>query len=151
MNRRASTSVFLFALVALLPLWLSGCATKPNAQRSSELTLAQFHRVYVETRLNDNHAIDATIAAELRRRGFIATHGHLTMMPEGTEVLITYDARWTWDFRSYLIELHLSANTAKTHKPIATGHLRQLGLRPKPPDALIARLLDQFLEKNVSK
>jgi len=145
--------VFLFSLLALLLLLgsFSGCATKPTARHSSELNLAQFHRVYVETRLNDNHAIDATIAAELRRRGFAATHGHLTMMPEDTEVLITYDARWTWDFRSYLIELHLSANTAKTHKPIATGHLRQLGLRPKPPDALIARLLDQFLEKNESR
>jgi|GEM_PF-574407 len=143
--------VFLFGLVALLALALSGCATKPTAQRNSELSLAQFHRIYVETRLNDNHAIDATIAAELRRRGFAASHGHLTMMPEDTEVLITYDARWTWDFRSYLIELHLSASTAQTRKPIANGHLRQLGLRPKAPEALIARLFDQFLAKGKSK
>jgi len=151
MNRRASTSLFLLALVALLALLASGCATKPTAQRSSDLNLAQFHRIYVETRLNDNHAIDAKIAAELRRRGFAASHGHLTMMPEDTEVLITYDARWTWDFRSYLIELHMSVNTAKTHKPIANGHLRQLGLRPKPPETLITRLLNQFLAKGKSK
>jgi len=143
--------VFLLALVALLPLGLSGCATKPTAQRSAELNLAQFHRVYVETRLNDNHAMDAKIASELRRRGFTASHGHLTMMPEDTEVLISYDARWTWDFRSYLIELHLAASTAKTHKPIATGQLRQLGLRPKPPEALITRLLDQFLKGNATR
>jgi len=149
MNRRHP--VFLFGLVALLALLVGGCATKPNTQRSSQLALAQSHRVYVETRLNDNHAIDATIAAELRRRGFAATHGHLTMMPEDTEVLITYDARWTWDFRSYLIELHISANTAQTRKPIATGHTRQLGLVPKPPETLIARQLDRFLAKAKSK
>jgi len=144
-------SVFRGALVALLTLALSGCATKPTALRNSELNLAEFSRVYVETRLNDNHAIDAKIAAELRRRGFAASHGHLTMMPEDSEVIVTYDARWTWDFRSYLIELHIAANTANTHKPIATGHLRQLGLRPKPPETLIARLLDQFLAKGKSK
>jgi len=148
MNRRASISVFLFALVALL---LSGCATKPNAQRSSELSPAQFSRIYVETRLNDNNAIDAKIAAELRRRGFAASHGHLTMVPEDTEVLITYDARWTWDFRSYLIELHLSASTAKTRKPLASGHTRQLGIVPKAPETLIARTLDQFLVKGKSQ
>jgi len=142
--------VFLFSLVALFSLGISGCATKPTTKRNSELSLAQFHRIYVETRLNDNYAIDAKIATELRRRGFKASHGHLTMMPEDTEILITYDARWTWDFRSYLLELHIAANTAKTHKPIATGHLRQLGLRPKSPETLIARTLDQFLAKGKS-
>jgi len=148
MNRCLPVS--LFSLAALLALALGGCTTKPTTQQSSGLALAQFHRIYVETRLNDNYAIDAKIAAELRRRGFKASHGHLTMMPEDTEVLITYDARWTWDFRSYLIELHIAANTAQTHKPIATGHLRQLGLRPKSPETLIARTLDQFLAKGKS-
>ncbi|KXU38214.1 hypothetical protein AXK11_01060 [Cephaloticoccus primus] len=137
-------------LLTILLLFFSafvftGCATK-TARRSAEANLAQFSRVYVETRLNDNHAIDAMIAAELRRRGFQASHGHLTMMPEDTEILITYDARWTWDFRSYLIELHLSAAHARTKKLIATGHYRQPGLIPKKPEGMIATLFDKLLD-----
>jgi len=149
MTRRC-LSALAFTLVALLPLFLTACATKTTRQ-NPELSLAQFHHVFVETRLNDNHAIDAAIAAELRRRGFAASHGHLTMMPEDAEVLITYDARWTWDFRSYLIELHLTASTAKTKKTIAAAHYRQPGILPKPPEQLISRLLDSILTKGAAQ
>lgn len=134
----------IFALFVLACL-ATGCATK-TARLNPQLKLAQFKRVYVETRLNDNNATDALIAAELRARGFAASYGHLTMMPRDTEVLINYDARWTWDFRSYLIELNLSASTAHSGKPIATGSYRQPGIIPKTPAEMIAALLDKFLE-----
>lgn len=122
-----------------------GCATK-SARLSPDLKLSQYKRIYVEKRLNDNNATDALIAAELRRRGFDASYGHLTMMPRDTEVIITYDARWTWDFRSYLIELHINASTAHSNKPIATGSYRQPGIVPKEPAEMIAILVDKFLE-----
>lgn len=134
----------VLSLLALAFLATS-CATK-TARLNPSVKLAQFKRVYVEKRLNDNNATDALIAAELNRRGFEASYGHLTMMPRNTEVLITYDARWTWDFRSYLIELNLEAHTAHSNKPIATGFYRQPGIIPKEPADMIATLLDKFLQ-----
>ncbi|MCB1105359.1 MAG: hypothetical protein H7A44_06345 [Opitutaceae bacterium] len=131
-----------FLIVAFIS---AGCASQ-SARLNPGVKLSQFKRVYVEKRLNDNNATDAIIAAELRRRGFDASYGHLTMMPRDTEVVITYDARWTWDFRSYLIELHITANTAHSNKPIATGSYRQPGIVPKEPAEMIAVLFDKFLE-----
>lgn len=135
----------LILSLLILAFFSAGCASK-TAHLNPSLKLSQYKRIYVEKRLNDNNATDALIAAELRRRGFDASYGHLTMMPRDTEVIITYDARWTWDFRSYLIELNITANTAHSNKPIATGSYRQPGIVPKEPAEMIAVLIDKFLQ-----
>lgn len=132
-----------FSLLAFV--CFAGCAAK-TTRLNPELKLGQFKRVYVEKRLNDNRSTDEIIAAELRRRGFEAGYGHLTMMPRETEVIITYDARWTWDFRSYLIELQLNARTAHSNKPIAFATYRQTGIIPKDPERVVSKLLTEFLE-----
>lgn len=134
----------LLSLLAIA-FFTTGCATK-TARLNPGIKLSQYKRIYVEKRLNDNNATDALIAAELRSRGFDASYGHLTMMPRDTEVVITYDARWTWDFRSYLIELNITATTAHSNKLIATGNYKQPGIVPKKPEAMISALLDKFLK-----
>jgi hypothetical protein len=134
--------VRLLGLALLLSLF-SGCSTM-NARRNPAVPLDQFKRFYVEQRLNDNHGIGERIAADLRARGYTATCGHLTMMPDNTEVLITYDARWSWDFRSYLINLDITARRAYANAIIATGNYHHPGVTNKPPETMIRALLDDF-------
>lgn len=130
-------------LFLLLPVLFAGCSSV-NARRHPEIKLNQFQRFYIEQRLNDNHSVGELIAADLRSRGYSATCGHLTMMPEDTEVLITYDARWTWDFRSYLINLDITARRAYANTILASGNYHHPGVTNKSPETMIRALLDDF-------
>ena len=134
----------LLLLIVSFTLLMACSSTKIRRDPATDLN--QFTKFYVEKRLNDNHATDALIAAELRRRGFEATHGHLTMMPEGIDVLITYDARWTWDFRSYLINLEITARNPHTRRLYATGTARHAGITNKEPAKMIEDIFTKFLK-----
>lgn len=132
----------LFLLLLTLPL-LAACSSV-TTRRDPGAKLGQYQRFFVEQRLNDNHATGDLIAAELRARGLQADCGPVTMMPDDTQVLISYDARWTWDFHSYLIDLSMTARHARTEKVIATGNFHHPGLTPKKPEAMIRKILDDF-------
>jgi hypothetical protein len=134
---------FLFAAL-LLPL-LAGCSSL-SSHKNPAVKLGDFQRFYVEHRLSDDRGIDVLITRELQRRGFQASHGYLTMMPDDTQVIISYDDRWTWDFRTYLMELNISAVDARKKKLIATGTYRVPGPVSREPEALITEILDSFFK-----
>ena len=138
-------------LILFLAITLLTACSSITSRNNPEVDLKQFKRFYIEHRLNDNNATDAKIAAELRSRGFTATHGPLTMMPNDTQVVITYDARWTWDFRSYLINLNITAMQAHSNKLIVTGTYLQTGILPKSPEKMISVLVDDFFHDGDSK
>jgi hypothetical protein len=132
----------LLLLSLVLPL-LVACSSL-TSHRDPAVRLSQFKRFYVEQRLNDNHATGDLIAAALRARGYLADCGPLTMMPKETEVLINYDARWTWDFHSYLIDLDITVRRAFSDKILAAGSYHHPGVTPKKPAVMINALLDKF-------
>jgi hypothetical protein len=135
---RASFLALAFLGGALL---FGGCS---SVSARKVVALDQFKRFYVERRLNENNHLDELIVAELQRQGRVAASGPRTMMPENTDVLVTYDARWTWDFKTYLIDLGLELHTVFPSKKLADARYYQPSLRPKsPPDAvreLVGRL-----------
>jgi len=133
-----------FLILLIFPL-LTACSSV-TARRNPALDISQYKRFYVEQRLNDNNSTGALIAADLRARGYEAGHGPLTMMPDDAQVLVTYDARWTWDFRSYLIDLNITAALPHSNKLVATGSYHQPGIRPKAAAKMIAALLDEMLQ-----
>ena len=132
--------VLLLAFLALL----AGCATQSTRKT---VALTGFHRIYVETRLTDNHHIDELLATELRRLGYEASSGHLTMMPENTDAILTYTDRWTWDFKDYLIEFTLEVQTAKTRKKLADGRYYQPSLKTKSPAEVVHEILAPLFAK----
>lgn len=125
--------------------FLTGCASV-TAHRDPKVRLAQFHRFFVEHRLNDNHATDEMIVDDLRARGYTAASGPITMMPEDTQVIIQYDARWTWEFRSYLIDLDFTARRAYADTILATGNYHNPGITSKKPEKMVHALLDEFFK-----
>jgi hypothetical protein len=126
-------------------LLMAGCTTDFSTRKV--MPLDRFQRVYVERRLNDNHRLDELLVAELRRHGREATSGPLTMMPEKIDAVLTYDARWEWDFKSYLIELALELHTVHPRKKIADGRCYQPNIRAKAPEAVIRDLLEPLFAK----
>ena len=109
--------------------------------------LDPFQRVFVERRLNDNHNLDELFVAELKRLGKEASSGPLTMMPDNTDAVLTYDARWEWDFKTYLIELTLELHTARSHKKLADARYYQPSIRTKAPPEIIRQLVSDLWGK----
>lgn len=135
----------LVPLLATCALLL-GCSSLSTREVED---LGKYHRIYVEHRLTDNHRIDELIVAELKARGFDATSGPLTMLPDGTDAVITYEDRWAWDFKSYLIELKLEMHANITGKRLAVGHYHQASAYTKSPEAVVHEIIDPlFKPKN---
>lgn len=134
--------LFVLAATSLL----AGCSSLSSHQNPT-VDFSKFQHYYVERRLTDNHNLDQMIVADLRRRGLEASCGHLTMMPEKIDVIVGYDDRWTWDFKSYLIELNLTFRDARSNKLISSGTFRNPGPRTKDPEVMIRKILDSFLGK----
>lgn len=130
------------ALAALL--LVAGCS---SVSTRKVVALDRFQRYFVERRLNENNHLDELIVAELQRLGRQAASGPRTMMPGNTEVLVTYDARWTWDFKTYLIELNLEFHTVFPEKKLADGRYYQPSVKPKPPTDVVRGLIDPLFGK----
>lgn len=133
-------------LVVLAALLLGGCASY-NAQVDPGVSLAQFQRFYVQSNLNDNHAVDALLARTLTGRGLTATHGPLTMMPADTEAIVTYQERWAWDFGDHLVYLRVAVRDAKTGQPISSAMFNGPVALNKDPADVVNRLIRELLER----
>jgi hypothetical protein len=140
------------AIVFLLPLlaFCAGCSSV-SVQKAPSVDLTKFHRVFVEQRLNENNHLNEMMVDELRRLGHEASTGPMTMMPEDTDAVLSYDARWTWDFRTYLIELNLGLRTAKTGKRLAEGRYYQPSVNPRAPDVVVHGIITKMFASAGSK
>ena len=132
-----------FLLAALL--FLTGC-TSFFYYKSADLS--HLKRFYVEQRLADNHRLDEQIVAELKAHGLDATGGVLTMKPDGIDVIVSYDDRWEWDFKTYLIDLRIDLRDGRTDKPLATGQYHQAKLTTKSSEEVIRMILKPILKAN---
>lgn len=117
----------------------AGCASL-TADRG-RVDLAKHHRIFVEQRLNDNQGVDRALVAELKALGYAADSGPLTMMPEDTQLVVTYDAREAWDFHPYIIELNVAVRPARDYNIIlAAARYFRPGLTAKSSDQMVHEL-----------
>jgi hypothetical protein len=123
---------------------LAGCS---SISARKVVSLESFPRIYVIQRLNENHHLDEIFAAELRRHGCEASSGPRTMMPEKTDAVLTYDARWEWDFQTYLIELNMELHTTHSGKKLADANCHQPTIKPRPPAVVIREMIDRLFAK----
>lgn len=128
------TAPLFLALLALL----AGC-TSLSTRKAADLS--RLKRFYVEQRLSDSHRLDEQIAAELRALGYDATAGVLTMKPDGIDAIVSYEDRYAWDFKSYLIEMHLAIRDGHTDKLLAFGDYHQAKITTKSPAEVIHLIL----------
>ena len=137
----------LFCRFGIIPLaaLLVSCTTSSSARKV--VPLERYQRFYVEQRLNENHHLDDVFASELRRHGREVSSGPMTMMPENSEVVLTYDARWEWDFKTYLIELNFELHSVHPRKKIADAHYHQPTIRTKSAEEIIRELLGQLIRE----
>ena len=131
-----SVPIISLLIAALL---FTGCSTALSTRKATDL--ARFKRIYVESRLSDNNRIDEKIATELRTLGADASFGVPTMLPEGVDAIVSYEDRWQWDFKDYMIEIKIDLREARSNKPVATGSYYQASLKTKSSEEVIRLIL----------
>jgi hypothetical protein len=136
----------------LLPLLLlvglcAGCSTHVTIRKSPTLDLGRFHRIFVIQPLNENHHLDEMFVAELQRGGREAKSGPVTMMPEETDAVLMYEAQWTGDFITSLLDLNVEMHTAHTNKRLVEAQYYQPSARPKRPEKVVHDLVQQLFPK----
>jgi hypothetical protein len=120
---------------------LCGCA-QISTRRIPNIDLAGHKRIFVEHRLVDSFGVAEAIARQLRDMGYDASAGAPTMMPPDTELIVSYDDMWTWDFNTYMIEFDVQVRSARSDKIVAMGHyFRPSMVFGHAPDAMIHELL----------
>jgi lysyl-tRNA synthetase class I len=134
----------LLTLVMFSALVLAGCS---SIETRKVVDLSRFKHIYVEHRLTDDRRLDEMIVQELLRLGYDASRGPLTMMPDNADAVLSYEDRWEWDFKTYLIELTVNVRTARTTKKLADGHFYQPTPNSKPPAEVVSKVLTPLFAK----
>lgn len=131
-------------LAAALALLLGGCASFDASVEGGQ-SLKGVQRFFVVSNLNDNRALDHQIAKALRGRGRTAEVGPLTMMPDDTQAVVTFQDHWAWDFGEHLVHLQLSAFEPGSPQPVAAAtYSAKIPGRQSPPEIveeLVSRLV----------
>ena len=131
-----------WAIIALVAL--TGCS---SISTRKVVPLDRYQRIFVERRRNENNHLDEHFVVELRRLGREASSGPMTMMPQNTDAVLSYDARWEWDFKTYLIELTFELHTVYPRKKLADARYHQPSIMTKQPPLVIRELLLALLTK----
>jgi len=133
----------IFLLLAMLG-FVTGCSSLAS-WKDPAVKLQNRSHFYVETELADGRKLHAAIAEELRAMGCAATSGPLTMMPGETDVLVSFQSRWEWDFTTYLIELDLQMRDPKSGRILATVRFHRPALGGTSTQDVIQRVLVELL------
>jgi hypothetical protein len=138
-------ALFLVLAVGLLG---SGCSTQ-STHVLPTADLAHYKTAFVVHLLTDGHQVDEMIAQDLRDRGYQVTSGPMTMLPDGTDLLVEYRDSWAWDFKNYMIGIDIEIKDIKADKMLATGTIDKPSMvLGETPTQLIHGLLTSMFKKH---
>jgi hypothetical protein len=124
-------------------LLLAGCSSY-EAHPGGKGVAGQ-KRIFIQSNQNDNNFLDTQIVAALKLRGYESDSGPLTMMPDDTQVIVTYEDHWTWDFGDHLAFLQITARDRRTGQVYGTAVFKAKIPTKKSIPKIIGELLDRIL------
>jgi len=133
----------LAGLLLLGALLTTGC-TSVEAHPAGK-AVANKKSFFVLSNQNDNHTIDRQIVTTLKARGYEGDCGPHTMMPDDTEVVVSYTDRWAWDFGDRLVFLQIDAKDRRTGQLYGSTVFRAKIPSGKSVDKIIGELVDRLL------
>ena len=135
------------ALLFAAGLLLGGCASfEGNVDKAHHLAGTQ--RFFVVSNSNDNHALDHRIAEALVARGHNADTGPLTMMPDNTQAIVSFQERWAWDFGEHLVFLKIDVRGPDDTFPFGSATFEARVPSRDTIPVIVSRLVDQLLKEN---
>ena len=132
------------ALVVLLMLpGFLGCSYKHlYGETMRGVDLGARHHAHVVRHAEDERRIDRMIGEELVQAGFRATVGPESAdVPEGADLVVTYEDHWQWDMSMYLITLRIDFRDPQTQELLASGQSFRTSLDRKPPEFMVDEII----------
>lgn len=106
---------------------LSGCAVASHSgQLSIPPEVAATGVFYVEQSKTDSRNLDAIISARMQARGLTAQSGPVA--PPNVNYVVTYQDKWAWDMRMYLLDMRIELRDAKDRSILGFGDSFQTSL-----------------------
>lgn len=136
-------AILVLASIASL---LAGCANF-EATILPGRDLGNYRRFFVERGRSDDHNIASAIVRTLQERGFEADYGPLTMQPENAQAIVSFEDRWTWDFKSHLLALRMTVRDAETGQPLATASFYAGAEIKGEPSEVVAELIEKLFPR----
>jgi hypothetical protein len=137
----------VFPLLLIGTLLLAACSSVAT-HKNPKTDFSKYHHIFVEARLGDDHGLDEVIVRELQAMGYNATSGPLTMKPDDVDVLIFYQDRWTWDFKTYMITFNLTVYDARKDQMLADGNTAHQSMIGKSPAEMIHEVLVPLFKRS---
>jgi len=131
------------SLLVLGTLLLAGCSSYESRPAGPKVSGQK--RIFIRSNQNDNNALDSQIVAALKLRGYESDCGPLTMMPDDTQVIVTYEDHWTWDFGDHLAYLQIAAQDRKTGEMYGSAVFQAKIPTKKSIPKIIGELVDRIL------
>lgn len=138
-------SVLLALALVVAGGLLAGCASTQTKIHEPGRSLQGVERFFVVRNLKDNRSIDRSIVRALQARGFEATSGPITLLPDNAQAVIVYEDRWAWDFSYHLTLLKISARDREGVLPYATSSYQKQVAFSSPVDAITAQVVGELL------
>jgi len=133
-------------LASALVLFLGGCASFDASVEGGQ-SLKGVQRFFVVSNLNDNRALDHQIAQALKARGLTAEVGPLTMMPDDTQAVVTFQDHWAWDFGEHLVFLRIDVRKPSQEQTYASATFSARVPLREPAAVTLNRLVGTLLDK----
>ncbi len=142
MNNREFRMVaknFSFVLSALA---LCGCAiNSQDAKIMPGVQLSEYKTFFVIEEDDDKRNVGGSIVDVLADKGFSASIGSPTEIPESTDILVRYDAKWSWDVTFYLLGLNIRFLEAGSLTPLATSTSEHSSITRKTRRGMVEEVL----------
>lgn len=136
-------SLGLISLLAFGTLFLAACSSYEAHPGGAKV--AGQKRIFILSNQNDNNFLDTQIVSALKARGYESECGPLTMMPDDTQVIVSYEDHWTWDFGDHLAYLQITARDRRTNQVYGSAVFKAKIPTKKSIPKIIGELVDRIL------
>lgn len=138
--------IFLWMLIMAVGAGCSACAPwRVETKRVGNPDLSHVQRFFVVHNDDDTGTLDRVIQNELINLGFSASSGPKSTLPDGVDVLVTYEFHWFWDLTNYLLQFEIELRDPQTYFPLAKGESWRASLARKSPEEMAKEILVPIL------
>ena len=132
------------AVILAAGLGLTGCSSHVTSAVMPGADLRELRNAYVVCRPEEDANICQMLAANLQSHGFTAQTG-LGPPPPETQVVVTYEDRWTWDMATYLLNLRVDMRDPHTNVLLATSQVFATSLVRRSPARMAKESIDAIV------
>lgn len=151
LQSRRSTQLSVICAAAIVISPLLGCSSSSLRVTGTRIQSDRpLSTVYVVSHGGESRGVDASIQADLFRRGYVVTTGPEGSAPKDADLLVRFTESWSWDFTMYLKAASILCYDGRTGTLIASGDWRNgggLGHGWPSTDSIVARILDSIVQK----